>query len=99
MYATNDSFARITDIVHDFLFVEINSTALQNKTFEYKIISQEEKLIRKGHFEGPMVQLRLSLMQEGKYTFQLYLNGEQLLNSGFEKRAGFSNYSLSLNNE
>ena len=92
MQAHNDSFARITDVVQDFMFVEINSFVMQNKTFEYKIFSQDEKLIRKGRFEGPMVQLRLSLMQEGKYIFLLYLNGEQLQNSGLEKQRGFTSH-------
>ncbi len=96
MQAHNDSFARITDVVQDFMFVEINSFVMQNKTFEYKIFSQDEKLIRKGRFEGPMVQLRLSLMQEGKYIFLLYLNGEQLQNSGFEKQRGFNSHFYNL---
>lgn len=99
MYQINGSFASITDIVQDFMFVEIRNIAILDKTFEYKIVSQDDKLIRKGRFEGPNVQLRLSLMPEGTYFFRLYLNGEELQHISFEKRQGFTGYLMHLKEE
>ena len=81
--------AAVTNIVYDFLKVEIVQSALIGNTFEYKICCPDEKIIRKGSFTGSNVQLRLSLMQEGKYIFQLYLNGERIQDSGFEKTSVF----------
>ena len=82
--------ANVSNIVYDLLKVEIVQSTLFNTTFEYKICCPNEKIIRKGSFRGPNVQLRLSLMQEGKYSFHLFLNGEQIQYSGFEKMPAFA---------
>ncbi|HRI21095.1 MAG TPA: hypothetical protein PLA68_09070 [Panacibacter sp.] len=89
MQPQTGSLANVTAIVDDFMFVEINKYALAGNTFEYKICTTDEKIIRKGQFSGLNVQLRLSFIEEGKYNFQLYLNGEQLQESRFEKRSSY----------
>lgn len=89
MQPQTSSLASVTAIVEDFMFVEINKYALAGKTFEYKICTPDEKIIRKGQFSGLNVQLRLSFIEEGRYNFQLYLNGEQLQESRFEKRSSY----------
>jgi hypothetical protein len=99
MQIQNEAYATVTNIVWDFMFVQIISDVLQNKTLEYKIFSLDDKLIRKGHFEGPIIQLRLSHIQEGNYIFQLYLNNIQLQQVPFEKRAGFTHQFHYLNEE
>ena len=56
----------------DILCVEIINPCICNKTFVYKIISSEEKIVRKGNFIGPTVQLCIGFLQVGDYIFQLY---------------------------
>ena len=90
MLAQNTTAAAVSNIVYDLMNVEIVHASLFNNInniFEYKIFCCEEKIIRKGKFTGHNVQLRLSFIKEGKYSFRLFLNGEQIQQSGFEKIA------------
>ncbi len=85
-------FANITKMVYDFLVVEISDTSFlnQNIYFDYSILSQDEKPVRKGRFFGSQVQLRMSQMAEGNYYLRLFLNGELFENISFEKKATLS---------
>ncbi len=87
MQIQDNSLANITTVVNDHFFIEIKNQPLAGSTFEYKICTHDEKIIRKGQFSGPYVQLRLSLIEEGQYIFLLYLNGQKLQESSFEKRS------------
>lgn len=89
MQIQQNSLAIVTTVVTHFLFIEIKNQPLAGNTFEYKICTPDEKIIRKGQFTEPNVQLRLSLIKEGKYNFLLYLNGQKLQESSFEKRTGY----------
>jgi len=77
----------ITDIVYDHMLIEINNNVLRTKNFEYRICTKEEKLVRQGSFRGPMVQLRLSLMDTGTYRLLLSSDGQQWQQYAFEKKA------------
>lgn len=90
MFAQNITAAAVSNIVYDLMNVEIIHSSLFNNIFEYRICCDDEKIIRKGRFTGPNVQLRLSFIKEGKYSFLLFLNGEQIQQSGFEKIADLS---------
>lgn len=76
----------VTDVVYDHLLIEINSSLLKTKNFEYRICTNDERLVRQGSFRGPMVQLRVSLMNTGNYQLLLSENGEQWEQFGFEKK-------------
>jgi len=84
--------ANITKMVYDFLLVEITDPTLfnQDSCFEYSILSQDEKPVRKGRFFGANVQLRLTQMEEGSYSLRLYLNGGEAQNFTFVKRSASS---------
>ncbi len=77
----------ITDIVYDHMLIEINNYVLRTKNFEYRICTKDERLVRQGSFRGPMVQLRLSLMDTGKYHLLLSSDGQQWQQFAFEKKA------------
>ena len=77
----------VTDVVYDHLLIEINHNLLKTKSFEYRICTKDKRLVRQGSFRGPMVQLRLSLMDDGKYQLLLSQNGEEWEQFGFEKKA------------
>jgi len=77
----------ITDIVYDHMLIEINNNVLRTKNFEYRICTKDERLVRQGSFRGPMVQLRLSLMDTGSYRLLLSSDGQQWQQYAFEKKA------------
>ncbi len=77
----------VTDIVYDHLFIEINSKVLQTNNFEYRICTNDKHLVRQGSFRGPLVQIRLSLMDTGNYQLLLSNDGQQWQQYAFEKKA------------
>lgn len=78
MFLYQGSHATISKIVDDILCIEITNSMISEKLFQYKILSLEASIIRKGNFKGPKVQMSLSLMQDASYTFQLF-NGDNLI--------------------
>jgi len=77
----------VTDVVYDHLLIEINHNLLKTKNFEYRIWSKDKRVVRQGTFRGPMVQLRLSLMDTGNYQLLLSENGNEWEQFAFEKKA------------
>lgn len=76
----------VTDVVYDYLLIEINHNQSLSKNFEYRICTRDKKLVRQGCFRGPSVQLRLSLMDTGNYQLLLSENGSEWEQFGFEKK-------------
>ena len=87
----NQSFVNITKLVYDLLQVEITQSSICNHEhyFDYSILSEDEKPIRKGRFWGSHVQLRLNQMAEGNYLLRLFLDGNAYANFSFEKKASY----------
>ncbi len=81
MPPTVSSDVRITDIVYDFLIVEVLNPCLQHHSFFYTIINANNQVVRKGSFSGIWVQLRLTHINEGNY--QLYLKDNEDYNCVF----------------
>jgi hypothetical protein len=77
----------VTDVVYDHMLIEINNTQLRTKNFEYRICTKDKKLVRQGSFRGPMVQIRLSLMDTGIYQLLLSNDGQEWQQYPFEKKA------------
>jgi len=77
----------VTDVVYDHMLIEINNNMLRTKNFEYRICTKDERLVRQGSFRGPMVQLRLSMMDTGIYELLLSNDGKQWQHYAFEKKA------------
>jgi hypothetical protein len=68
------------------MLIEINNTLLRTKSFEYRICTKDQRLVRQGCFHGPMVQLRLSFMDTGIYQLLLSNDGQQWQQYAFEKK-------------
>jgi hypothetical protein len=77
----------VTDVVYDHLSIEINHNLLKNKHFEYRICSKDKQVIRQGSFRGPMVQMRLRMIDSGSYQLLLSEDGQQWQQFAFEKKA------------
>lgn len=77
----------VTEQVYDLIFVDILNQNLQYESFEYIIYGENKKMLRKGQFRAPSVQIRTNHLQEGMYGFQLLLHGEEWNHLYFEKKA------------
>ncbi len=82
----------VTDIVYDHMFIQVNNNLLF-KDFEYKICTEDKKLLRQGVFRGPAVQLRLSYMDIGIYQLLLSNDGKEWQYYSFEKKAANTIYA------
>ena len=78
----------VTDIVYDYMFVEVINPALHQKTLQYAITKKgNHNCIRKGNFKGQVVQLRLTHIPDGIYEFSIQNEiGEQII-FPFEKKS------------
>ncbi|HWB26094.1 MAG TPA: hypothetical protein VG738_11470 [Chitinophagaceae bacterium] len=77
----------VTDVVYDHLLIEINHNLLKNKSFEYRIWTKDKRIVRQGSFRGPMVQMRLSMIDTGNYQLLLSEDGQKWEQFAFEKKA------------
>jgi hypothetical protein len=75
----------ITEKKNDVFDVDILTHATMYSSFEYIIYGANNKMLRRGQFRAPSVQLRTTGMQEGNYLFQLLLNDNEILNVPFYK--------------
>ena len=84
MTNSHANVATISRQVQDVMVVEVNTASL-NEEYEYSISDLENKIIRKGYFRAPLVQLRTSYMNDGEYLFHLYKAGKECFTEYFQK--------------
>ncbi len=75
----------ITEKVYDLFFVDILNKTFLYQSFDYEIRGEDKKTVRRGTFRAPSVQLRTNNLAEGKYQFQLYLEGKEWQSTSFIK--------------
>lgn len=76
----------ITQEVFDFMMIEVNHADISSR-FNYSIAGADNSPIRKGNFNGQMVQLRLSHVPEGNYQFSFFCNDALIATIPFEKKS------------
>jgi hypothetical protein len=81
------SSVHVTAVVHDFMVIQINDVALASNTVEYSILDKDGLFVRKGHFKGLLIQLRLSNLKDGLYQLQLSTGSDKVLVLPFEKKS------------
>ncbi|MFT3701033.1 MAG: hypothetical protein QM802_01610 [Agriterribacter sp.] len=87
------AFIQIPSVVDDMIMIEINDQGLNNTDISYCITDSVEHICRKGQFRGLRVQLRLSHLKDGIYSFTLHSCSQDECSFSFEKISGriFSN--------
>lgn len=75
----------ITEKKNDVLDVDILTSSMLFNSFEYRIWGDNNKMLRRGQFRAPSVQMRTNDLREGNYMFQLLLNDNEILNAPFHK--------------
>ncbi|HEX8332238.1 MAG TPA: hypothetical protein VF622_06425 [Segetibacter sp.] len=81
---TSTTQVAVTDLMNDFLCVDILPFGLQQESFEFVITGEDKITHRKGHFRAPSVQLRTKHLKAGNYQLQLFLHGEEWEHTNFE---------------
>lgn len=79
--------AEFPSIVREMIVVKIEDEELASASFEYSIMNQEKKVCRKGQFTGPLIQLRVSHLQDGTYFFYLATDSRKPSEYSFEKKS------------
>jgi hypothetical protein len=70
---------------NDVFDVNVLNKEYQYQSLDYIIYGKDNKMIRKGHFRAPSVQLRITPMQECEYLFQIVLSENEKVNIPFHK--------------
>ena len=85
MLLQENSIAKVTSMVFDYMHIQLNELASENSTVCYTISNSLSRLIRKGSFTGNSMQLRVSHLDEGDYTIQLSINSSESQTYNFTK--------------
>jgi ABC-type uncharacterized transport system substrate-binding protein len=83
--ATSTMQVTITENKTDVFNVDVLNENYFYKPMVYIIYGKDNKMVRRGQFMAPSVQLRTSYMQEGDYLFQILLNENETVNIPFHK--------------
>jgi hypothetical protein len=76
------------------MIIEVIDTS-DSYNFDYIIHNTSNECFRRGKFKGSLVQLRLSLLPEGKYQFSFFINENLITTIPFEKNsASFDKFQL-----
>ena len=78
MVQTQHHVAKVTQLVYDFMTIELNEVTMPALNAGYKIYNSFNRLIRQGSFSGTAVQLRVSHLDKGDYFIRLCVNEEEL---------------------
>ncbi len=75
----------ITEKNNDMFDVDISNQTLLYKSLDFIIYGKDNKMVRKGQFRAPSVQLRTTYMQAGDYLLQVMVNECDYVNIPFQK--------------
>jgi hypothetical protein len=77
----------ITQIVYDMMMVQVHSQPVLKSEIKYSIVTDKNRLVRKGYFTGNEVQLRTTHLEDGHYYFNMFIEEELCSNIRFEKKS------------
>lgn len=76
----------ITPEVYDFMFIKVNDPLLCDDLLEYRISDMAGQQVRKGHFRGVVIQLRLTHLEDGAYRITVSTRSEKEVAYEFTKK-------------
>lgn len=74
MQTTNVSMFTVTARVYDLLYIQVNDSNFNTGFVSYTLIDRTDKVVRKGSFKAPVVQLNLTGLAEGHYNLKLEIS-------------------------
>ena len=76
MITTNTTAVAISQITNDIVMMEVRHEDKRLCIFDYEIKDATERIIRRGRFTGPLVQLGTQFLNNGNYEIDLMVKGE-----------------------
>jgi hypothetical protein len=82
---TAEPKAIISLVTADLVHVDIPGKTMEFRSFDYIIYGEGHKMLRRGNFRSPSVQLRTNDLKAGIYDFILLVDGEEYHTTSFIK--------------
>jgi hypothetical protein len=87
MIATEKIAVSFLQVTNDTLVMEVRHEERTNCVFDYEIKDTTERIVRRGRFTGPLVQLGTQFLHNGNYEIDLLVRGETWRKVSFTKNS------------
>jgi len=85
MIAPNKTPVSLLQVTNDLVVMEVRHEDRSDCIFDYEIKDGTEKIVRRGRFTGPLVQLGTQFLNNGNYEIDLMVKGETWKRVSFTK--------------
>lgn len=87
MPTIDPSWIQVTPFVYEFLVVQLKGPLAGIHHIQYKIADLSGNVIRKGGFNGMVIQLRMNFLKDGPYVITLTFENYEPASYSFEKKS------------
>ena len=87
MIATEKTAVSFLQVTNDTLVMEVRHEDRSDCVFDYEIKDGTERIVRRGRFTGPLVQLGTQFLHNGNYEIDLQVRGESWKKVSFTKNS------------
>jgi len=85
MIETDKTPVSLLQVSNDIVVMEVRHEDRSDCTFDYEIKDTTERIVRRGRFTGPLVQLGTQFLHNGNYEIDLQVKGESWKKVSFTK--------------
>ncbi|HMC99005.1 MAG TPA: hypothetical protein VKH37_02600 [Ferruginibacter sp.] len=85
MIAPTQTSVSLLQVSNDLVVMEVRHEDRSDCIFDYEIKDGAEKIVRRGRFTGPLVQLGTQFLSNGNYEIDLMVKGEMWKKVAFTK--------------
>ena len=87
MITPNTAAVAISQITNDLVIMEVRHEDKSHCVFDYEIKDAAERIVRRGRFTGPLVQLGTQFLGNGIYEIDLMVKGKTWRTISFTKNS------------
>ncbi len=87
MIATEKTAVSLLQVANDTVLMEVYYEDKSDCIFDYEIKDTTERIVRRGRFTGPWVQLGTQFLNNGNYEIDLMVKGETWKRVSFTKNS------------
>lgn len=87
MITTTNTAVAFSQITNDLVIMEVRHEDKGHCIFDYEIKDAAERVVRRGRFTGPLVQLGTQFLNNGSYEIDLLVKGETWRKISFTKNS------------
>ncbi len=85
MLTSTRTAVAISQISNDIVIMEVRHEDKSHCIFDYEIKDAADRIVRRGRFTGPLVQLGTQFLNNGSYEIDLQVKGETWRKVSFTK--------------